>query len=663
MKEAVVGIVAHVDAGKTTLAEALLYRTGVIRSLGRVDHGDSHLDTDSIEQERGITIFSSQATIEHAGTRLMFVDTPGHVDFSAETERALWALDYAVLIVAGNDGVQGHTQTLWRLLERYQVPTFVFVNKMDLATSDRDAVLRQLQRRLSSACVDFSSDAPQVQEMCAMTEEGALDEYLETGGLSLATMRRLVAARKVYPCFFGSALQLAGVDGFLDGLAALVDERAWPGDFAARVYKVSHDERGERLAWVKVTGGVLSAKMQIAGMTHGEPWTDKVNQVRRYTGKKYELVPQAAAGEVCAVTGLSQVAAGTALGAEPADAHPALEPVLVFRVLPGDCDAHAVYQALCTLAEEDPLLHVTWHEVLQEIRLQLMGAVQLEIVRQELADRFGLAVSFGPGSILYRETITEPVAGVGHFEPLRHYAEVHLLLKPLPRGAGVQYGSACSEDDLDRNWQRLILTNAMERDHLGVLTGAPITDVRITLTAGRAHAKHTEGGDFRQATYRAIRQGLMEAREAGACQLLEPWYRFRLEVPDAQVGRALADLQRMSADFGAPAVEDGFAVLEGTVPASETGEYALRVSSYTGGKGHFSLAFDGYRPCHDADRVIAEDAYEPEADLPHTPDSVFCAHGAGYTVKWYDVPAAAHVSDDPSHRTPFRPADKVFFGK
>lgn len=665
MKQAVVGILAHVDAGKTTLAEAMLFNAGQIRTRGRVDNGDSHLDTDAIERERGITIFSSQAVIEYADTRFMLVDAPGHVDFSAEAERTLQALDYAILVVGANDGVQGHTETLWRLLDRYDIPAFIFVNKMDLENPGREAVAAELQRRLGEGCLDAEellAEGP-AQEDAAALDERALEEYLDEGSLSMPTLRRLVRERALFPCFYGSALKNEGVDDFLDGMGKLVEERSWLGDFAARVYRVSHGDRGERLAWLKVTGGVLRAKQQVEGTTAGGSWCEKVDQVRIYNGAKFELAQEVPAGGICAVTGLSHVRPGDALGAEHAGISPMIAPVLTYTVLPGEQDVHAVYAALSELADEDPMLGVNWNTHLEQIHLQLMGAVQLEVVERLLADRFGLVVGFAPGGILYKETITQPVEGVGHFEPLRHYAEVHLRLEPLPAGSGVEFGTVTSTDELDLNWQRLALTNAMEREHLGVLTGSPITDMRITLTGGRAHAKHTEGGDFRQATYRAIRQGLMEAQAMGAAVLLEPWYRFELEVPSECVGRALTDLTRMSAEYEPPAMTGERAALIGRVPASEVQDYALDVAAYTSGLGRLYLELAGYAPCHDAERVVEEAAYEPEADLPNTPDSVFCSHGAGYTVKWNDVPTAVHVKIDPVTFRPWRLADAEFFGR
>ena len=665
MKQAVIGILAHVDAGKTTLAEVMLFNAGQIRTRGRVDNGDSHLDTDAIERERGITIFSSQAVIERADTRFMLVDAPGHVDFSAEAERTLRALDYAILVVGANDGVQGHTETLWRLLDRYDIPAFIFVNKMDLENPGREAVAAELQRRLGEGCLDAEEllvEGP-LQEDTAALDERALEEYLDEGSLSMPTLRRLVRERALFPCFYGSALKNEGVDDFLDGIGKLVEERSWLGDFAARVYRVSHGDRGERLAWLKVTGGVLRAKQQVEGTTAGGVWCEKVDQARIYNGAKFELAQEVPAGGICAVTGLSHVRPGDALGAEPAGISPMIAPVLTYTVLPGEQDVHSVYAALSELADEDPMLGVSWDTHLEQIHLQLMGAVQLEVVKRLLADRFDLAVGFAPGGILYKEMITQPVEGVGHFEPLRHYAEVHLRLEPLPAGSGMEFGTVTSTDELDLNWQRLALTNAMEREHLGVLTGSPITDMRITLTGGRAHAKHTEGGDFRQATYRAIRQGLMEAQAMDAAVLLEPWYRFELEVPGECVGRALTDLTRMGAEYEPPAMVGERATLNGRVPASEVQDYALDVAAYTSGLGRLYLEFAGYAPCHDAERVVEEADYEPEADLPNTPDSVFCSHGAGYTVKWNDVPTAAHVKIDPATFRPWRPADAEFFGR
>ena len=661
MRQTVVGILAHVDAGKTTLAEAMLFDAGTIRTCGRVDRGDSHLDTDLMERDRGITIFSSQAALEHAGTAITLVDSPGHVDFSAEAERTLAALDLAVLVVGANDGVQGHTRTLWRLLERHGIPTIIFANKVDLlpdagSLAEKNALVAALRAKLSEGCLPIEE---LTGEAAAMTDETALEEFLETGELSDATTRRLFAKRHVFPCLFGSALKNEGVAELLDVIVKLAPDRAWPGEFAARVYRVSRGDRGERIAWLKITGGELHARQQVDGVTDGIPWSAKINELRIYTGSRFEPISNASAGGVCAVTGLSHVRPGDALGAEPAPERPTLAPVLTYGVLTGGADIHTVLSALRELAEEDPMLAVSWDEHLQEIRLRLMGAVQLEVVRDLMARRFGLDIDFGPGSILYKETISRPVMGIGHFEPLRHYAEVHLRLDPAPRGSGVTFGSECSGDDLDRNWQRLILTNAQERELVGVLTGAPVTDVRITLVGGRAHLKHTEGGDFRQATYRAMRQALMTARKLGECMLLEPWYTFELELPTDKVGRAMSDLTRMSARFGSPEQMGDEARLTGEVPASELGDYALQLAEYTSGQGRISLEFSGYEPCHDSQRVIEEAGYDPEADLPNTPDSVFCSHGAGYTVKWHEVPEHAHVEVDPSWLRPWRSAAEV----
>lgn len=674
MSQAVIGLVAHVDAGKTTLAEALLYRAGAIRRQGRVDKGDAHLDTDAMERERGITIFSKQTSLDWASAHVMLLDTPGHVDFSAEAERTLQALDYAVLIVGANDGVEGHTETLWSLLARYNVPTFVFVNKLDLAADGLGPVMDEMHRRLSPSVVDGDAlsalvasaggagkGAAALLEDVAATDEDALDEYLESGSLSAEMIRRLIVQRKVFPCFAGSALRMEGIEEFLDGVVALMQEKAWPDEFAARVYRVSRGAHGERLAWIKVTGGVLRAKEQLSGFDRGAAWNEKVDQVRIYDADSFEIAREVPAGRVCAVTGLSQVLPGSALGAEARLAEPALVPVLSYSVVAAGADATTLVQALRELADEDPLLGVAWHEQLQEVHVQLMGEVQREVVARQLLDRFGLEVTFGAGGILYRETVTAPVRGAGHFEPLRHYAEVQLLVEPAERGAGVEAGTRVLEDDLDRNWQRLILTHVLEREHPGVLTGAPLTDVRITLLGGRAHLKHTEGGDFRQATYRAIRQALMTAREQGACQLLEPWYRFRLGVPVDKVGRALADLQRMGGDFDAPVAEGDRAEIAGSAPASEIGSYALEVSAYSGGRGRLFLEYAGYRPCHNAEQVIADAAYDLVADLANTPDSVFCSHGAGYNVSWDQVPAQAHVEIDFDRLRPWRKADASFF--
>ena len=643
MKRIVTGIVAHVDAGKTTLSEALLYATGTTRRLGRVDHGDAFLDTDAMERARGITIYTEPAVMRVGEAELTILDTPGHVDFSAETERTLQALDYAILVVSAADGVQGHTLTLWRLLRRYHVPVFVFVNKMDAPGADRARILEQLHARCSDACIDFTGAADALSERqldtLAMQSEAAMDEYLETGGIDVRTVRALIADGAAVPVYFGSALKMQGISEFVEGFAFFTREPHYTAEFGACVFKISHDRQGNRLSWIKVTGGELTAKMMLPEAGGAE----KVDQVRVYSGAKFTTVESVPAGTVCAVTGPAHTFPGEGLGAARNAAQPVLRPVLTYTLLPGGNDMHACLQALRELEDEEPLLHVVWQERLQEAHVQLMGAVQLEIIEQLMHDRFGLDIAFGPGSTLYAETITAPGEGVGHFEPLRHYAEVHVLIEPLERGSGLEFATDVSEDELDRNWQRLIMQHLQETEHPGVLIGAPITDMRLTLIGGRGHLKHTEGGDFRQATYRAVRQGLMEAREAGHAVLLEPWYRFRLELPQEMLGRALSDVQRMGGESAAPQIEDGLAVVEGAAPVSEMRDYAMDVNAYTHGEGRLALMFGGYRECHDEQTVVDGAGYDPEADLEHTPDSVFCAHGAGYTVKWYKVPEFCHV--------------------
>lgn len=643
MKRIVTGIVAHVDAGKTTLSEALLYATGTTRRLGRVDHGDAFLDTDAMERARGITIYTEPAVMRVGEAELTILDTPGHVDFSAETERTLQALDYAILVVSAADGVQGHTLTLWRLLRRYHVPVFVFVNKMDAPGADRARILEQLHARCSDACIDFTGAADALSERqldaLAMQSEAAMDEYLETGGIDVRTVRALIADGAAVPVYFGSALKMQGISEFVEGFAFFTREPHYTAEFGACVFKISHDRQGNRLSWIKVTGGELTAKMMLPEAGGAE----KVDQVRVYSGAKFTTVESVPAGTVCAVTGPAHTFPGEGLGAARNAAQPVLRPVLTYTLLPEGNDMHACLQALRELEDEEPLLHVVWQERLQEAHVQLMGAVQLEIIEQLMHDRFGLDIAFGPGSILYAETITAPGEGVGHFEPLRHYAEVHVLIEPLKRGSGLEFATDVSEDELDRNWQRLIMQHLQETEHPGVLIGAPITDMRLTLIGGRGHLKHTEGGDFRQATYRAVRQGLMEARETGHAVLLEPWYRFRLELPQEMLGRALSDVQRMGGESAAPQIEDGLAVVEGAAPVSEMRDYAMDVNAYTHGEGRLALMFGGYRECHDEQAVVEAAGYDPEADLEHTPDSVFCAHGAGYTVKWYKVPEFCHV--------------------
>lgn len=643
MKRIVTGIVAHVDAGKTTLSEALLYATGTTRKLGRVDHGDAFLDTDAIERARGITIYTEPAVMRVGEAELTILDTPGHVDFSAETERTLQALDYAILVVSAADGVQGHTLTLWRLLQRYHVPVFVFVNKMDAPGASRTRILDQLHARCSDACIDFTAAVDGLSsdqlDALAMQSEAAMDEYLETGGIDVRTVRGMIADGAVVPVYFGVALKMQGISEFLEGFAYFTREPRYTAEFGACVFKISHDRQGNRLSWIKVTGGELTAKMMLSEAGGAE----KVDQVRVYSGAKFTTVESVPAGTVCAVTGPAHTFPGEGLGAARNAAQPVLRPVLTYTLLPGGNDMHACLQALRELEDEEPLLHVVWQERLQEAHVQLMGAVQLEIIEQLMHDRFGLDIAFGPGSILYAETITAPGEGVGHFEPLRHYAEVHVLIEPLKRGSGLEFATDVSEDELDRNWQRLIMQHLQETEHPGVLIGAPITDMRLTLIGGRGHLKHTEGGDFRQATYRAVRQGLMEAREAGHAVLLEPWYRFCLELPQEMLGRALSDVQRMGGESAAPQIADGIAVVEGAAPVSEMRDYAMDVNAYTHGEGRLALMFGGYRECHDEQTIVDGAGYDPEADLEHTPDSVFCAHGAGYTVKWYKVPEFCHV--------------------
>ena len=636
MDKLVIGILAHVDAGKTTLSEGLLYTCGRLKKLGRVDHKDAFLDTDPMERERGITIFSKQAVLPLEGAELTLLDTPGHADFSAEMERTLQVLDCAILVISGTDGVQGHTHTLWKLLERYGVPTFLFINKMDLAGADRDALLSELKSRLDEGCVDFAAPAEQIQEQAAVCDEDALERYLEDGALDDGALTALIAKRKLFPCWFGSALKLEGVAEFLQGLERYAPRPQYGPDFAARVFKISRDNQGARLTWMKITGGSLKVKAPLSG----PGWEEKADQLRVYSGAKFQAVDEAAAGTVCAVTGLSATAAGEGLGAEAEALPPALEPVLTYQVvLPAGQDPHTALQKLRQLEEEDPQLHLVWNERLGELHVQLMGEVQLEILQRLIAERFGMEVSFGQGGIVYRETIAGAVEGVGHYEPLRHYAEVHLLMEPLPRGSGLVLTSACPQDMLDLNWQRLVLTHLAERSHPGVLTGSPITDMKITLVAGRAHQKHTEGGDFRQATYRAVRQGLMEVESI----LLEPWYNFRLEVPGEQVGRALSDLQRMYGRVEPPETAGDMAVLTGSAPVEQLRDYGREVAAYTRGRGRLSCTSGGYAPCHNQDEVVAAMGYDPERDVENPPGSVFCAHGAGYNVKWDEVKAHAHV--------------------
>lgn len=634
-RRVVIGITAHVDAGKTTLAEAMLYRTGQLRKLGRVDHGSTAMDSHLLERERGITIFLSQAELPLGDMEVTLLDTPGHVDFSAEMERTLSVLDYAILVISGVDGVQAHTRTLWRLLELYRVPTFLFVTKMDFGRRDRDCLMESLRHELGEGCIDFTPAArDRRMEQLATCREDALEAYLDTGTVPEELVRQLVRQRLAFPCWFGSGLKLEGIDEFLEGLARYVEPPAYPAAFSARVFKISHDAQGKRLTHLKVTGGTLRVRDAISYGGRQE----KAAQLRIYTGGRFRPVDQVSAGGICAVQGLTATWGGQGLGAEERTMRPVLEPVMRYRVaLPPDCDSRVLLPQLRQLEEEDPQLRFTARD--GELHVSLMGRVQAEILKSLVAQRFGVEVELDRGRVLYKETIDAPVEGVGHYEPLRHYAEVHLLLEPLPQGSGLVLATRCPEDDLDRNWQRLILTHLQEKPHLGVLTGSPITDVKITLMSGRAHIKHTEGGDFRQATYRAVRQGLMQARS----RLLEPYYAFRLEVPPEQLGRAISDVRLRSGSFDTPEEAGDLTLLRGRVPVTEFDDYAQEVASYTGGRGRLSLEPAGYGPCHNPDAVIAAADYDPEADLENTPDSVFCAHGGGFPVKWNRVAEYMHL--------------------
>lgn len=632
-----VGLLAHVDAGKTTLSESILYQSGAIRNLGRVDHQDAFLDTDEMERERGITIFSKQAVLTWKDTEITLLDTPGHVDFSAEMERVLQVLDCAVLVISGADGVQGHTETLWKLLTRYGIPVFLFVNKMDQEGTDCGKLLAELKSRFSEGCIDFGrveTGAEEVIEEIAVCDEQTMEEYLEKGSVAAASIRRLVAERKIFPCYFGSALHLQGVEELMNGICTYQMQKEYPAVFGAKVYKIARDGQGNRLTYLKVTGGTLKVKDVI-----GENG-DKVNQIRVYSGEKYELLSEADAGKVCAVTGSAETYPGQGLGAEKDSELPILEPVLTYRIiLPDDCNVHTMLRDLKLLEEEEPELHVVWIEKSQEIHVQLMGDVQIEILQRIIKERFGVLVEFGEGSIVYKETIAAPVEGVGHFEPLRHYAEVHLRLEPGERGSGIQFDSECSEDVLDRNWQRLVLTHLEEKEHKGVLTGSVITDMKITLTSGKAHLKHTEGGDFRQATYRAVRQGLKKAESV----LLEPYYEFRIELPSENVGRAMTDIQNRFGKFEAPETLGEMTVLTGIAPVSTLSGYQKDVIAYTGGRGRISLTLKGYDLCHNQEEVVAARGYDSELDLANPTGSVFCAHGAGFVVDWDEVEEYMHM--------------------
>ena len=645
-KQITMGILAHVDAGKTTLSEGILYTCKAIRKLGRVDHQDAFLDTNTLERNRGITIFSKQAECTLGEFGMTFLDTPGHVDFSAEMERTLQILDYAILVISGADGVQGHTETLWRLLSRYQIPVFLFINKMDQPGTDREALLAEVKEKLDANCVEFSADQTDEEwkEQVAVCDEQVMEAYLEGEEISREQIRQMIRERKLFPCYFGSALKMTGVEEFLDDLKLRIRETSYPETFGAKIYKITRDNQGERLTHMKITGGTLKVKSVLSNGRPGETgegiWQEKVNQIRIYSGEKYTMVSEVKAGTVCAVTGLTATYPGQGLGSEQASDMPVLEPVLSYRIgLPTEVNVHQALLQLRQLEEEEPLLHIVWNETLGEIYAQVMGEVQIEILKSLIKERFGMAVTFDEGNIVYKETILEPVEGVGHFEPLRHYAEVHLLLEPGETGSGLIFAADCSEDVLDRNWQRLILTHLEEREHKGVLIGAPITDMKITLLTGRAHIKHTEGGDFRQATYRAVRQGLRKAKS----QLLEPYYEFRLEVPSEQVGRSMTDIQKMLGEFDPPKTEGEMTVLTGSAPVVTMRDYQKEVISYTSGRGRFSCTLKGYYPCHNQEEVVEAVGYDPEADLENPTGSVFCAHGAGFVVNWDQVEEYMHV--------------------
>lgn len=658
MKKICAGMIAHVDSGKTTLSESLLYISGTIRKLGRVDNGDAFLDTFSLEKARGITIFSKQAQLQIGNISVALLDTPGHVDFSAEMERTLQVLDVAVLVISGADGVQGHTETLWKLLHKYNIPTYIFINKMDQPGTDREPLMEELAAKLGEGCIDFtracseegmsSQEENDFYESIAVCDEELLESFLEAGadafsnqGIGVADIVKLIADRKVFPCFFGSALKGEGVDTFMRGFETYMITPAVKEAFGGKVFKIARDEQGNRLTYMKITGGSLHVRDTLQGVSaDGEAWEEKVTQIRIYSGAKYDTVNDVEAGSICALLGLTKTFPGEGIGEEEASGQPLLEPVLTYAVLlPPGCDANTMLPKLKQLEEEEPQLHIVWDEELKELQVQLMGEVQIEILRSMIWDRFHVEVNFGTGNIVYKETIAAPVEGIGHFEPLRHYAEVHLLLEPGDRGSGMQFASNCSEDILDKNWQRLIMTHLEEKNHKGVLTGSYITDMKITLLTGRAHQKHTEGGDFRQATYRAVRQGLMQAKSV----LLEPYYEFQMEVPTEMVGRAMTDLEKMNGVFELPELVGEKYVLKGTVPVSTMRDYQKEVISYTKGRGRVNCSLHGYGPCHNSEEVIADRGYVPERDLYHTPDSVFCAHGAGYVVSWDEVRNHSHV--------------------
>lgn len=633
MKKITTGIIAHVDAGKTTLSEALLYRAGNIRNLGRVDNGDAFLDTQQLEKKRGITIFSHEAKLTTDVAEVTLLDTPGHVDFAFQTEEVLSVLDYAILVISATDGVTSYAKTLWNLLEKNNVPVFIFVNKIDIAGTDKDQALADIQKNLSENCLDFSQENQDFYENVASADDKLLEKYLNGEKIADSDIQDLIAQRKIYPVYFGSALKLTGITEFLAGFDKWTKEKEYASDFSARCFKISHDKNGERLSWIKILGGSLKAKTELAD--------EKINQLREYNGEKFTTVVEAKAGDIVAATGLTKTYPGQGFGVKDAN-EASLKPVLTYRLNPLDEDIHACLTALKKLEDENPQLHVTWSEHLQELRVQVMGKIQLEILKQLLQERFNLTVDFEQGSILYKETIAQPAEGVGHFEPLRHYAEVHLLLEPGERNSGVVFENKCSLEVLTKNWQHQIMTALKSKEHLGVLIGTPITDVKITLLGGKGSIVHSVGGDFREATYRAVRQGLMELKERNQLILLEPWYDFRLEVSQEHVGRALNDIQRMSGEFNTPENKGDRTIIEGSAPVSEMQDYVAQVRSYTHGDGIFECVVKGYLPCHNAAEIIAQYDYDPVSDLDNTPNSVFCSHGAGHTVTWDKVPETAH---------------------
>lgn len=640
MKNITIGITAHVDSGKTTLAEAMLYTSGQIRKLGRVDSGNSFLDTNNIERDRGITIFAHQAELKYGDKNIALLDTPGHVDFSAETERTMQVLDYAILVISGTDGVQSHTSTLWKLLRKYEIPVFIFINKMDLTFADRSSILGKISKQLSDRCADFSPTAD-IAENAAACDEELMEIYLENGGISEDAMKKAIAQRRIFPCFFGSALKLDGIENFMEALGKYTDESQYDAEFGAKVYKISYDSKGTRLTHLKVLGGRLNVRSEISYVDlDGNKSNCKVSSVRFYSGEKFRTAEYAESGMICAVTGLDGTYAGQGIGCVKNSERAVLEPVMTYRVLiPKEKNIFDALIELRRLEDEDPQLHIVWNEQLHDIHIQLMGAVQLEVLTRIIEEKYGYIVKFDSGAVAYKETIASISEGVGHYEPLRHYAEVHLLLEPLPQGSGLKFDSICHEDDLDRNWQRLILTHLEEKTHLGTLTGSPITDMKITLAAGKAHLKHTEGGDFRQATYRAVRHGL----RCGEPILLEPYYEYELEIPTEYVGKAISDLQHMSAEFDSPETDGEMSVIRGSAPVSELCEYQSEVIGYTRGKGRLSCVNGGYRPCHNAEEVIAAIGYDCDGDTENSADSIFCSHGAGINVKWNEVRDHMHL--------------------